>query len=268
MMTYDGRYRLGCEGMLYILLEPFQPSKACLTSFQDYIKKRKPFEIIAFYDRSEGNTVGIGSSFCFDTEQIFTCSNSVVLDKSLPPFRQKVAPCFQLIIIGAEHDAVQLCLIAYFNGWEVTVVSSIKDPKTITDFPGAQKVIACEPNEFNTLLIDNQTAVVLMTHNFAKDFNFLTVLSELSLEYVGLLGPVKRREQIIEQLLDRQPDLEPDFLDRLYGPSGLNIGAETPQEIATSIVAEILSVTRKTIPKSLSSSNGVIHVQLEKNISI
>jgi len=107
-----------------------------------------------------------------------------------------------------------------------------------------------------------------MTHNFAKDFSFLTILSKLSLNYVGLLGPAKRREQIIDQLLAKQPDLELAFLDRLYGPSGLNIGAETPQEIATSIVAEILSVTRKTIPKSLSNSNGAIHVQLEKSISI
>ena len=107
-----------------------------------------------------------------------------------------------------------------------------------------------------------------MTHNFAKDFSFLSKLSKLSLSYIGLLGPVKRREQIIDQLLTKQPDIELAFLERLYGPSGLNIGAETPQEIATSIIAEILSVTRKTTPKSLSSSNGAIHVQLEKSISI
>lgn len=264
MMTYDGRYRLGCEGVLYILLEPFQPGQACIANFQDHIKTRKPFNIVATYDRTEGEVSGIGSSFCFDTEQIFSCSNNLVLDKTLPAFRQTMDPCFQLIIIGAEHDAVQLCLMASFNGWEVTVVSSIKDSKTIVDFPGAEKVIACEPNAFGALATDNQTAVVLMTHNFAKDLNCLNQLSNQSLKYIGLLGPVKRREQIIDQLLEQQPDLESTFLDHLYGPAGLNIGAETPQEIATSIVAEILSVTRKTTPKSLSSSNGIIHEYAEK----
>ena len=107
-----------------------------------------------------------------------------------------------------------------------------------------------------------------MTHNFAKDLRFLTMLSPLSLNYVGLLGPVRRREQIIDQLLEQQPNLELVSLDRLYGPAKLNIGAETPQEIAISIVAEILSVTRDTIPKSLSSSNKAIHMQLEKSNSI
>jgi xanthine/CO dehydrogenase XdhC/CoxF family maturation factor len=264
MMTYDGRYRLGCEGVLSILLEPFQPSQDCLVAFRNYIKTRKPFDIVAIYAKSAGEISGIGSYFCFDTKHYFSCSNNGVLDKTLATFQQTMAPCFQLIIIGAEHDAVQLCSIAAFNGWEVMVVSSIKDPKTTADFPGAEKVIACSPNEFETLPTDNQTAVVVMTHNFAKDLHFLTMLSKQSLNYVGLLGPARRREKIIDQLLDQQADLDPAFLDRLYGPSGLNIGAETPQEIATSIVAEILSVTRKTTPKSLSSSNAAVHEQAAK----
>jgi xanthine dehydrogenase accessory factor len=268
MMTYDGRYRLGCEGLLYILLEPFQPDQNCLAIFQDYIQKRKPFDIITAYQRTEGEVSGIGSSFCFDAEQNFACSNNVVLNKSLSAFHQAIEPCFQLIIIGTEHDAVQLCSIASFNGWEVVVVSSVKAPKTISGFPGASKVIVCEPNEMDAIPTDNQTAVVVMTHNFARDLLFLTMLSNRSLNYVGLLGPAKRREQIIDQLLGQQPDLESAFLDRLYGPAGLNIGAETPQEIATSIVAEILSVTRKTIPESLSSSNGTIHEQVEKISSL
>jgi xanthine/CO dehydrogenase XdhC/CoxF family maturation factor len=264
MMTYDGRYRLGCEGVLYILLEPFQPEADCLSAFQAYINTRKSFKIIAAYEKTEGEISGIGSSFCFEKEQIFTCSKNTILNESFPTFLQTIKPCFQLIIIGAEHDAVQLCALAAFNGWEVTIVSSIKYSKTIADFPGAKKVITCEPNELDTLPTDNQTAVVVMTHNFARDLIFLSILSNKSLNYIGLLGATKRREQLIDQLLEQQPDLELSFLDRLYGPAGLNIGAETPQEIATSIVAEILAVTRKTTPKSLSSSNDTILEHVEK----
>jgi xanthine dehydrogenase accessory factor len=259
MMTYDGRFRLGCEGMLYILLEPFHLEQDCIDAFKKNIKTRKQFDIVSVYDRKSGEIFGIGSSFCFDDNQTFNYSNDLILEKELPTFRQTMDPCFQLIIIGAEHDAVQLCLMASFNGWEVTVVSSIKNSKTITDFPGAVRIISCEPNEFNSIQTDEQTAIVLMTHNFARDLSYLVQLSSIQINYVGLLGPVKRREQIINHLLDQQPNIDPTFLDHLYGPAGLNIGAETPQEIATSIVTEILSVTRKTNPKSLSNSNSPIH---------
>ncbi|MFT4661697.1 MAG: xanthine dehydrogenase accessory factor [Patiriisocius sp.] len=263
MMTYDGRYRLGCEGILYILLESFHPEQDFIVAFQNCIKTRRPFDIVSFYDRKVGENLGIGSTFCFDEKQIFNCSQNILLNEELPSLEQKIPLRFQLIIIGAEHDAVELCLVASFNGWEVTVVTSINNPKTINDFPGAEKVISFEPNKFSTLPTDDQTAVVVMTHNFAQDLNYLIQLPNRSLSYVGLLGPVKRREEIISQLLDQQPDIDPIFLDHLYGPAGLNIGAVTPQEIATSIVAEILSVTRKTSPKSLSTSNNIISESVE-----
>jgi len=267
MMTYDGRYRLGCEGVLYILLEPFHLEKKGLSIFQEYIQKRTVFNIVSYYDRNEGEISGVGSHFNFDTEQVFIGSNHLIDNRHLLHFEQTMQPCFQLIIIGAEHDAVQLCALAAFNGWEVTVISSIKDAKTIEDFPHAKRVIPMESHELNTLAIDSETAVVVMTHNFAKDLNYLNQLSSKSLKYVGLLGPVKRREQIIDQLLIQNPNLELSFLDALHGPAGLNIGAETPQEIATSIIAEILAVIRATTPKSLSSLNSKIHKQVEQTSS-
>ncbi|MCB0376616.1 MAG: XdhC family protein, partial [Sinomicrobium sp.] len=76
---------------------------------------------------------------------------------------------------------------------------------------------------------------------------------------LGLLGPVKRREKLLAQLIEHCPDLDADFPDTIHGPAGLNIGGETPQEIAVSIIAEILSVLRNQHPMALREKTAGIH---------
>ena len=80
-----------------------------------------------------------------------------------------------------------------------------------------------------------------------------------TIPYIGLLGPSKRREKLINDILERHEDLDDSFFERLHGPAGINIGAETPQEIALSIVSEILSVTRNQKTISLKDKTTGIH---------
>jgi xanthine/CO dehydrogenase XdhC/CoxF family maturation factor len=80
--------------------------------------------------------------------------------------------------------------------------------------------------------------------------------------YIGLLGPVKRRNQLLNEFIERYPVVQESFLDLIHGPAGLNIGAETPQEIAISICAEILTVIRNYQPKSLRDKKGSIHCDI------
>jgi xanthine/CO dehydrogenase XdhC/CoxF family maturation factor len=264
MMTYDGRYRLGCEGILYILLEPFKPSSLLLDSFRKCLENRKPFEIISRYEKTEGKTSGLGSMIKFSNEQLFPVSENGLLNNngqfpSLATFTQSMSACFQIIIIGAEHDAVQLCLFASSVGWDVTVVSAQDDPRQVTDFPGAKRVFALNAEELNSLSFDNQTAVIVMTHNYATDLKYLLVLRDIKSSYLGLLGPAKRKEKILSQLIEHCPEVDADYLDSIHGPAGINIGSETPQEIAISIVAEILSVIRDEEPMKLTLKIGPIH---------
>ena len=70
---------------------------------------------------------------------------------------------------------VQLCKYASLTGWEVTVVANPKEEKTVNDFPGILKLITVEPDTFQ-LTLDKQTAVVVMTHSFVKDLQFLMAL--------------------------------------------------------------------------------------------
>jgi len=73
------------------------------------------------------------------------------------------------------------------------------------------------------------------------------------------LGPKHRHERVIEKALDFNSELSIDFLERLHGPAGINIGAESAQEIAISILAEILAVVRKQNPMQLKEKKGSIH---------
>lgn len=257
IMIYDGRYRLGCEGILYILLEPFFPDAAVWDAFETVVKKRQPLEIESFYTKTEGRQSGLGSEFHFEEKNF--AFYSVQLDKSLFTYTQVLKPRFHLIIIGSEHDAVQLCHLASLTGWEISIVASVKDPKTIANFPGANHVMHLLPEEIASLSIDNETAVVLMTHSYTTDLKFLIELKNTQPAYLGLLGPVKRRNQLLNEFFEYTDSYNEGLLDVAYGPSGISIGAETPQEIAISIIAEILSVVRKEEPISLKYKNRAIH---------
>lgn len=260
VMTYDGRYRLGCEGILYILIEPFSPSEDFIQAFNDCLAKRWTFEIQTYYEKKILEDENYGSLVIIDNEPFLL--NQPKKHFSLEDysvFGQKMVPCFKLIIIGAEHDAVELCKYAAQTGWEVTVVAGISESKNISNFPGAQGLIVTTPEAFDVSQVDNETAIVLMTHSFAYDLRYLVALKNAKPSYIGLLGPTKRKNDMLNQFIEYCPNIQDSFLDKIHGPAGLNIGSETPQEIAISIVSEILAFTRKRNPISLSKKTGQIH---------
>ncbi len=261
IMTYDGRYRLGCEGVLYILIEPFRPNESFTNAFNKCLENRNGFVIQSYFEKKEGVIFGIGTQVKINNN-LFSISKNIVKTKehTLSVFKQNMPPCFKLIIIGAEHDAVQLCKYGALTGWEITVISGVSEAKSISDFVGAKNFYAISPEQIDAKLIDNQTAIVLMTHNFANDLRYLVALKNTNPNYIGVLGPVKRREDLLSQFIEYCPNVEDDFLDIIHGPAGLNIGSETPQEIAISILSEILAFTKKRDPKSLSKINGKIHI--------
>lgn len=262
MMTYDGRYRLGCEGILYILLEPLNFSDEFLTAFRRNLKARNTFKIDSLFTPTEGSHKHLGSTIYYQDDthySFYNTQNQIEQETDLDIFSQTLKPAFKLILIGAEHDAVALCQSAAFLGWEVTVVAPPKDAKQKSNFPGVHEVVNSSPEMFEYTNIDDQTAIVLMTHNYALDLNFLVHLAKTRPAYVGLLGPKKRREKLLHEFLEYYPEVEPEFLEILHGPAGLNIGSITAQEIAISILSEILSVIRAQNPMLLKEKVGAIH---------
>ena len=261
IITYDGRYRLGCEGVLYILIEPLDITKHFRTLFLNAIENRESIKIDSYFiteDEAKGN---YGSVITYNNQQQVAFSNSfdVKQTKDKKVFSQELKPLFKLIIIGGEHDAVKLCEIAANLGWQIEVYTSIKDSKSQLDFPGAFSVKGTTPETITFSSNEENTAIVLMNHSFVQDLKYLVKLSKFKPQYIGIIGAPKRREKLFNQLFEYVPDLEEEFLDAIFTPAGLHIGATTPEEIAISIIAEILAVVRKKEPFSLK--------KLSKNIN-
>ncbi len=264
IMTYDGKYRLGCEGVLYILIETFDIGEDVIFEIRQQLASRKPFEITSFYHKAEQDFNEMGSVVRFEGGREFTFSNTQYFKNTprsiaVQSFKREMQPCFRLVIIGTEHDAVQLCQLASATGWEIEVIGSPKSPRRREEFPGANKVVHSAPEDLKIDHVDDQTAVVLMTHNFAKDLLYLQAIKDLKPIYIGLLGPARRREKLLSAFIEYYPEVTDEFMDSIHGPAGLNLGAETPQEIAISIIAEILSVCRGQKPIPLQEKDGAIH---------
>lgn len=261
VITYDGRYRLGCEGILYILIEPLFISDNFLTAFSDATSKRESIKIESYFTKKDETFGNFGSIVTFKNKVQFTFSNSfgLKIKESISTFKQILQPAFRLLIIGGEHDAVKLCKIASSLGWEIDLVTSAKDSKQLSDFPGANSVKEDSPETIQFSDIEENTAIVIMNHSYVLDLKYVIKLSEYNPKYIGILGAPNRRERLFNELFEFAPDVSDEFLDNIYTPAGLHIGAQTPEEIAVSITAEILSVIRKKEPFSLRKINGKIH---------
>ena len=138
-------------------------------------------------------------------------------------------------------------------------MASAEESKSCDYFPGAASLISPSFNAIDTSVLDEQTAVVLMTHSFHKDVQYLLAMKDIKPAYLGLIGSVNRRERVLSTLLDFDTNISPEFLEQIHGPAGINIGAETASEIAVSILSEILSVIRNQKPVFLREKEGAIH---------
>ncbi len=260
VITYDGRLRIGCEGIIHILIEPVFISQEILSNFQSILQARRNFRMDSWYfpEVGEYNTIGTSITLNNKTFSLNPKFNPGKIENQTC-FLQTFKPLFQLFIFGAEHDAVQMCQSAKLLGWEVTIVASPDEAKSCDYFPGASSLIAPTFDNIDTSAIDEQTAVVLMTHSFNKDVQYLMALKNCNPAYIGLLGSISRRERILSMVMEYAPETSIEFLEQIHGPAGLNIGAVGAPEIAVSVLAEILSVIRNQNPVALSEKAGSIH---------
>jgi len=260
VITYDGRYKVGCEGTLYVLIEPFFISDKLLTHLSDANLKKESLKIESHFVKEDEAFGNFGSILTFENKVQCTFSKSFnnQRDKEVAIFHQTVPPSFKLIIIGGEHDAVKLCKLGANLGWEINVIISVKDSKQLCDFPGANSVEGNSPETIQFTNIEENTAIVIMNHSYVQDLKYVVKLSGHLPKYIGILGAPNRRERLFNELFEFAPGVSDEFLEAIYTPAGLHIGAQTPEEISLSIVAEILSVIRKKTPFSLRELTGKI----------
>lgn len=159
-----------------------------------------------------------------------------------------------LIIVGAGHVAVPLAQLGKLIDFEVVVLDDRPQYANTKRFPMADRVLA---QPFQPTLrdwpIDNDTYIVLVTRGHSHDVACLLEVLDSPARYIGMIGS-KRRIKGVFDLLTREQGLNPDKFERVYAPIGLDIGAESPAEIAVGIIAEIINIYRGGRAVSLSDA--------------
>lgn len=252
--------QLGCNGIVYILFEPiknedinnpvyllkkvaFKRKDAVLATVFNRDKNAAQTGTCLFMNEDEAPFLD-ATTLKMDAQTILKQKNSVV--KAYPEYSvlyQFVPPALQLVIVGAGNDVQPLMDLAFLLGWNIVVVDGRPSYATQQRFPKANNVCLTKPaNILSAVKIDEQTAVVLMTHNYNYDIAALEQFLQTGCNYIGVLGPKKKLHKMLDELNEKGMQINEDALQTIYGPVGLDIGAETSEEIALSIVAEIKAV--------------------------
>ena len=194
-----------------------------------------------------------GGSSCFGKIEADEHTQFVFIQQHQPPVK--------LILVGAGNDARILAQQADILGWRVAVMDGRPTHAKKERFVGSCQVILAKPEEtLQNIQMDERTCFVLMSHNYNYDLSVLKLLlGNRAIPYIGILGPLKKYERMLNELADGGIEVSKEDLKKIHAPVGLEIGAETPAEIGLSILAEIQSVLNHKEPRPLKQKNEPIH---------
>ena len=282
-------YGLGCNGAIDVFIEPAAMAVETATALREAIEQNRAAVLVTVVDSTEPGVAkpgarlfigadgsehgGIAPSLDADVREVargaLATGLSGMTDLLLPDggiaraFVEVARPPLRLVVCGAGHDAIPLVRQAAAMGWRVVVADIRRAFLTRERFPEADAFVDANPPEAAAAIgPDDRTAVVLMSHNYLRDAEYLRSLAEAGiarLAYLGLMGPRGRTAKLLGELVDDGVQLTDDDRSRLHAPAGLDLGAEEPEEVAAAIVAEILSVERRHSGRPLRETTGPIH---------
>ncbi|MEJ7586996.1 MAG: XdhC family protein [Ferruginibacter sp.] len=156
--------------------------------------------------------------------------------KSIETFIEILPPEINVVIMGFQYDVYPFSRLFKEMGWRVTIVAN--PLKLDTAIMGvADEVVA--PENFNGLLVDEHSIIILMSHDYKTDKQNLPKALATVAPYIGILGPMNRSEKIIGEHAAEGNPISAENLCRIHAPLGLDIGAVTPEEIALALAAEV-----------------------------
>ncbi|MEY3645965.1 MAG: hypothetical protein RL127_673 [Bacteroidota bacterium] len=245
-ITYDTReddpfqlgVGLGCQGLIEIIIDPIREH---VEQFAE--------QLTICIESGEANTLqSIWDGPSFEIKIVSEMVGSFTQEGDKQVFVEHIPANMRIWIVGNQFDAISLIQLCQQLAWEIHWVGN----KLKMNPSVRESVQACY--DWDDLLPFRSTdCLVLMTHDFDRDVAFLNKYSDLrSFSYVGILGPTKRLDRILKQIPALQVNL-------ISSPIGLDIGAEGPDEIAVSIVSEILAVKNGRNGQSLKFRKGSIH---------
>ena len=184
------------------------------------------------------------------------------LEDGTKVFAEWYGPPPRLVVYGAVDTAEALCRGAKLLGWTAIVADARAAFLTPERIPSADRLVAKWPDEaLAEIEPDHQTAIVVLTHD--DKFDEPALIGALASEafYVGALGSRRNQERRRQRLLEA--GVSEEALERIMGPCGLDIGADTQEETALSILAEILAVRADRPGGHLREAKQRIHVEVE-----
>ena len=296
LVTYDTNdeddaivgLQLGCAGVIQVLFEPINPNdqnnpiqllrkavalrqKSVMVTLFSLADKKNEQPGTCLLMEQNGNISGtlpypelehaiMEDVRCAMQTQLTSFKNYAGKKISLTAFIEFLQPPVSLVLIGAGNDAIPMMQIAYTLGWEVRVADGRSTHAKPQRFVNACQVLVSKPEKaLEQIPIDDQTVFVMMTHNYNYDKAMLKALLLRKVTYIGMLGPKKKLERMLDELRDDGIVLTGEQLNTIYGPVGLEIGAETAEEIALSTIAEIKAVLSGKTGGSLRQKQEVIH---------
>lgn len=274
---------LGCNGIIDVLFTPLDPNDTNnpVQQLATLTHIRTPRVVLTITGAAAGSLL-LGRSFLYAgaatlaaqfpvqsvvpilvadiAETLAQCTSRSVSYATdggeIQVFIEVMVPAVQLVIYGGNYDVYPLVRIAAELGWHTTVVmNTAKADKALWAIAGKLVHHTNEPSP----AIDQHTAVVLMAHDYNTDFANFRYALQTAASYIGLLGPRKRTQKMLDALAQEGRMLSTADEQRMFSPAGLDIGALTPEEIALSITAEIRAhfAGRQGMP--LRERRGTIH---------
>lgn len=238
---------IGCEGVVEVYIEPVRDGReaertmmaeerghAVFTNLETGERTCRPLDGMTLLDLADGTD-----------------------DAPRPnTFTELLQPPPRLLIVSAGDDAVHLATLASSIGFGVIVMDRRPGLLTRERFPAPIRLLESDAAQLTErVVLDNKAFAVVMTHHFADDTAYLRALLGTPARYIGVLGPRQRTERILGILRADGPVDE----SRIYGPVGLDIGTDGAEQVALSVVAEMLAVRSGRRPQSLRERRAPIH---------
>jgi len=168
-------------------------------------------------------------------------------------------PPRRLVVFGAGPDAAPVVRLAVELGFDVEVVDHRSAHARAERFPGARVHLVPTEDAVARVAVDRDTYALVMTHHYLIDRALLSQLLPSQSPYIGLLGPKRRAEDLLADVLGLGIDVSDEQRARLHGPAGLDVGGEGPEAIALSLLAEVVAAAEGRPGGSLRDRKGPIH---------
>jgi xanthine dehydrogenase accessory factor len=287
-MTADGEeiwgYGLGCNGAIDVFVEPGAMAVETASAFRTAMEENRPAALVTVIVAADPDLPlgarllvepdgsrrgGISASLDGEARQAAGValasgqSQIVPLGDSARAFVEVARPPLRLAICGAGHDVIPLVRQASALGWRIVVADVRRSLLDHERFPEANSFVDAAPRDAAQAIgPDRRTAVLLMSHNYLRDGEYLRSFAEAGiarLAYLGVLGPRGRSARLLRELEAGGVTLTDADRSHLHAPAGLDLGAEEPEEVAAALIAEILSVGRGHSGRPLRETTGPIH---------